>query len=589
MSTSVRSVEYRVRVLPQGHQLDVAIDVHGIDGPSLRAQVPTWVPGAYGFLRYGRDLFNVSATDANGNGLTVVREGWSGFRIDAPPPSLTLRYRAGAFEPAWGELAGLVDHEFALLFGTRYLQVSGHRGPVRVQYDWPAGWPVHQPAAVRNAGHSTSEYASYAELLNTPVVAGRFEKQTIEVEGTPFHIVFIDRTVGFERNVSRLIDAIRGIAEQAHAVFGSFPFEDYSFIISFDPTSSWGLERPHGTTIALEPLVFIDQQQWIDAIRVIAHELFHAWNVCRLKPKPLGTPDFAHGSFSDGLWVAEGFTRWYEFLLCTRAGLMPPERVLANIVNFWRHLSSHPAYQRVTPADSSSATFLNHHKYPGSVNATIDYYDAGMLIAFDLDAALQFDGAGTLDDGFRGFYERFVGEGVGFTSEDVVRFFAERSEQAGALLHREVFTAGALSTPLMLETIGFELISEDVRQLGIVLRDDAGPFIADVLDDGPAATTGLAPGDEFVRVGGHPFHHRALRYLIGSEESVSVEVKRGARLLRFVLPVATRRAVTGMRWVGDEAQRERLSGWLGARFTMAAGESLDLSPFDNFHGTQNVI
>ena len=76
---------------------------------------------------------------------------------------------------------------------------------------------------------------------------------------------------------------------------------------------------------------------------------------------------------------------------------------------------------------------------------------------------------------------------------------------------------------------------------------------------------------------------------VGTEENVPVEVKRGARLLRFVLPVTTRRAVTGVRWVGSEKQRERLSEWLGASFTLSEGDPLDLGPFDNFHGSQNVI
>jgi predicted metalloprotease with PDZ domain len=54
-------------------------------------------------------------------------------------------------------------------------------------------------------------------------------------------------------------------------------------------------------------------------VRLSARELFHAWNV-RRRPAPLERLGFAHGDLRKGLWVAEGFTRYYEFLSCTRIG-----------------------------------------------------------------------------------------------------------------------------------------------------------------------------------------------------------------------------------------------------------------------------
>ena len=71
--------------------------------------------------------------------------------------------------------------------------------------------------------------------------------------------------------------------------------------------------------------------------------------------------------------------------------------LLSNVVNYLRTMNPHPAYERVSAADSSRASFLNHNRYPGSVNNTIDYYDKGMLIAFDVDAALRLVGKTDLD------------------------------------------------------------------------------------------------------------------------------------------------------------------------------------------------
>ena len=74
----------------------------------------------------------------------------------------------------------------------------------------------------------------------------------------------------------------------------------------------------------------IDAAERRRALRLVAHELFHAWNVCSLRPAEFMLPDLENGSFTDLLWVAEGLTRYYEYVLPVRAGEMPVEDFLKN-------------------------------------------------------------------------------------------------------------------------------------------------------------------------------------------------------------------------------------------------------------------
>ena len=55
---------YRVRVDAKNRQLDLTLDLAGVTPGDLELFVPTWVPGAYAFLKYGRDVFDVRAEDA---------------------------------------------------------------------------------------------------------------------------------------------------------------------------------------------------------------------------------------------------------------------------------------------------------------------------------------------------------------------------------------------------------------------------------------------------------------------------------------------------------------------------------------------
>lgn len=584
------TASYDVSVLPGPHQLEVAITFQNVPAGTLHLELPTWVPGAYGFMRYGRDLFGLAAEDGKGAPLPLTREGLSGFKVEGAKDTVRVRYRACASDVSFGELAGVVEHHQAVLLGTRYLYAVGQAGPVTVRYRFPEGWAVHHPAGAEAVDKATFRYPSYAALLDAPVVAGAFETFERTAAGTTFHHVFLDRAVGFATEREGFLDGVMRVVEEARRVFGSFPFEHYTFIYTFNPLTQWGLEHANATMIELGEQSLIDPKQRRDAIRVCAHELFHAWNVCRLKPAPLGKPDHVRGSFPDALWVAEGFTRYYEFVLGARAQEITPEIFFSNVLNYYRYLEAMPAYPRVSAKDSSLSTFLNHSKYPGSINNTVDYYDVGMLIAFDLDVLLRAHGR-SLDADFRAFYEAYVGKGDGFTSADLRGFLADRLREAGALLDAEVERGGALTTPEKLESLGFTLERGEVRELGLVLAKDEGPAIDNVLDTGPAAEAGLAAGDEIVRVDGLAFHAQSLRWLIAHAEEITLEVKRGHRFFTFqVRPRARAGVIQGLKWTGTEEKAQAIRAWLGREdFRPTAGQAFSIATYDNFHGVQTVI
>ncbi len=592
MSTS--SAEYRVRVLPERHQLEVELTLRGAAAEGdVRLTTPAWVPGAYGFVTIARDVFEVRAEDAaTGDPLEVVRDGWQGYRVAGARGAVRVSFRASAYDTNRGEIAGLLDDRYAVLLGARYLHAPAHTGPCRVAYALPAGWKVHHPAGARRVDEATWEYPSFEILLDTPVVAGEIDVITRRLHDKDFSFVFVDRGVGFESEAPGFADDVMKVAEGCHAIFGSFPFEAYAFVLTLNPASDWGLEHLTSTMCGLGPDVFVDPDERARGVRVCAHELFHAWNVRRLRPAPLGALDLERGSFTEGLWVAEGFTRYYEFLLCARAGVYTAEQFFANVLNYHEHLAMTPAYARVTAVDSSLGTYLNHSRYPGSVNDTIDYYDKGMLIAFDLDAAMRLgDGEGrTLDAAMRSFYEQHAGRGAGYTTGQVVDHFGAIDPGLAELLRVEALGRGGLSVLAQLGRLGFRIVTAPVRYLGVVLQGGGGPVVENVADTSPAGFSGLAPGDRIVRANGYPFSARALAWIIGHEPRVDLEVVRGHRPLSFSVPTTERTRVSGLTWEGTDAQAARIRAWLGRDdFRPAPGQSIPLDFYENFHGVQTLV
>ena len=581
---------YTLEVEPRRHQLHLTLELEGLPPGTLRLAVPTWVPGAYSFLRYGRDVLWLRAEHgSSGQALRVTRDGWSGWRIENAPASLRVTAQLNAWDPSTGELAGLVDETWALLLGTRYPFAPAHPGPCEVEYRLPEGWPLHHPAGAVQLGPRLFRYESQAALLDAPLVAGAFTRATRTVRGTPFHAVFLSVPLGYEEEGPAFLDGLAKLAEGCHDIFGSFPFADYTFVFDTNAESGWGIEHASSTLVTLDPEVFIDARRRADALRVCAHELFHAWNGARLKAAPLNTPDIVGGSFPDGLWVTEGFTRYYEFLLGARSGWLRPADVLGNVVNYYRHLAMRPAWGRVSAVDSSRAAFLNHHRFPGSVNGSLDYYDQGMLVAFDVDVALRTRDD-SLDAALRDFFGVWAGRGAGYTSEDVLQFLRARHPEAGAIAARGVWEPGGQRTDASLRELGFEAVRADVGFLGVVLDGNTGPRVSVVADTSPAAQAGLASGDELLAVDGRPFRLGALRYCLRRRKGVSLTLRRAERTFRAEVEVGTRSDVSALKWAGDASQAERVRAWLGTQgFRPKAGEAIPLEAYDNFHGIQTVL
>jgi predicted metalloprotease with PDZ domain len=587
-------LNYRVKVLPNEHALAVEMSVEATSD-EIFLEVPTWVPGAYAFMRYGRDIVDVSAVDAvSGSAVAVERRGWNAFRISAGKKSVKVTYKVFVVDAAWGELVGIVGTDQAVLLATRLLFVRGEQSaPCRVTYDLPEKWAFHHPSGAKKIGERTYEYPNYEVLLDTPVVSGAFDKITRTISGTPFHFIFLERATGFAKKSEELVDALVRVSAACEKIFGAFPFDDYSFVMSSDPRAHWGLEHANATMIGIGEDVFVDPEARLQCIRVAGHELVHAWNVKRLKPKPIRDLDLSKGSFTDGLWVAEGFTRYWEMLIAVRANEMSPARFFSNVVNYYRYLAARPAYARTSPSDSSRATFLNHHRYPGAWNSSVDYYDAGMLVAFDIDATLRRAKApSSLDESFVAFYNEFLARG--FSGADARAFFASRDSALEPLLAREVDGAGALSTIEQLEAIGFEVTRDSVPRAGLVLEKNIGPRILDVLEGSAAAAAGLAPDDEIVKLEDAAFHVAGLKWLIKNESTFAITVRRGARFFTFAISPELRADVTKLTWRGNSEDADRLKKWLDREVLdfgpgSSSGAEIPLTWYDNFHGVDAAI
>lgn len=606
MSTS-SMINYTVEIHPNKLEMTVLMkipaDLISANKNGVLLELPKWVPGDYEFEPYGRDVFSVEAKNAAGAILEVKREGFNSYLVEANGEAIIVTYEASCYEPDLGDAMGLVDSEYAVLMGTRYLFLNNYSGPCSVQYSTgKLNWKIHHPSGARKVAENTWVYPSYEILLDTPVTFGDFHLFEREVRGTPFYFVFVDRGIGFDLTVDQFIDQVCLATEKIHDVFGLFPFTDYTFVLSLNPQADWGLEHLTSNMSGLGPEVFVDKDLYATGIRVCAHELFHAWNVRRLRPAPLGQlrHDLCCGSFTEGLWMAEGFTRYYEFLISTRAKAYTPDQFFSAIAGYYQHLTQQPANSRVSVTDSSLATYMNHAKYPGRVNNSIDYYDKGMLIAFGLDARLRTNNPSkeitSLDDAFRAFYVEFFGtehkvpsEYVGYTTDEAIGFFEKVQKGLGGILEKQLKEPKHLDTEEQFKSIGFAVTYENINYLGLFFMNDGSPTIYGVGDTSPAGEVGIAPLDTIQTVNNYAFSLKGLEWAASQTAPVELEVLRGHRRLKFVINPKPFKKLKTLVWNGTEAQAKGISNWLDTDFNPKKGQVFTLDFYDNFHGNESMV
>ncbi len=597
-------VHYQVTVDQKNHE--IAVEVH-LTGPiakgDVRLEIPTWVPGDYSFATLARDLFDIRASSPHDEELEVSRDGWQAFIVHGGKGEIKITYRASACASEFGESSGIVDNEYAILLGARYLHCPAFSGACMVTYAIPKEWQgmmVHHPSGAEKMssqpGTETWRYPSYEILLDTPVVMGKSDRKERVVHNTPFYFVFVDRGVGFQEEVDAFVDKVAEVAKDMFGIFEGFPFTDYTFVLSLSPKNDWGLEHLTSSMCGLDQDVFTDPDKNAIGVRVCAHELLHAWNVRRLRPAPLGclAEKLTSGCFTEGLWLAEGFTRYYEFLSCTRTKVYSPNQFFSTIVGYFEHLRAAPAYQRVSGIDSSLTAYLNHSpKYSGRMSNAIDYYDHGMLVAFEVDAALRFaaKATSTLDEAMHGFYRKYVGYGPGkpgYTTEDALDYFTRLSPEAGRLIAAAIKHPGKLEVQELLTQMGFTVEEEHVRQLGIVFEGDGAPTIYDVLDDSPAGKSGIAAGDSIVAINGFAYTASGLAWAARGQNPVMLDVTRGHRRLSFTMTPEPKTKIKSLIWGGSDEQAKRIQKWLGSEFACQQGDVISLDFYENFHGIETV-
>ena len=471
-------IEYRIAIPePAGRWLTVDLTLNDLPPAPLELRMSRASPGRYALHDFIRGVTHLQATGGDGRPLVVSGPDTQGWTVPEHPSTVHVSYRVRGDRLDGTYLSVDASHAHINMPAALVWAKGLDRRSVRVSFDPPAGsaWRV-ATQLLPGAMPLTFTAPNLQYLMDSPAEVSAFSTRTFTLldgsrTGT-FRLALHDE--GTPADADAYARDLAAVTREAHAVFGSLPaFEspEYTFIADFLPHANGdGMEHRNSSVLTSSETIAAARA---DLVEKAAHELFHAWNIERIRPRSLEPFDFERENISGELWLGEGVTNYYGRLLTTRAGVVPVDTLAAGLGNAIDTVTRSRARQHRSVIDMSRLAPQVDGASPerrAAVGAEfLSYYTWGETIALALDLHLRVrsNHRVTLDHLMRALWQRFgsVNGDPGYVPRpyenvDVQEALAEVSGDvafAQDFMNRYVFGSDLPDFALLLESAGFTL------------------------------------------------------------------------------------------------------------------------------------
>jgi predicted metalloprotease with PDZ domain len=318
------------------------------------------------------------------------------------------------------------------------------------------------------------------------------------------------------------------------AVFQETPWDTYSVMTIFDSSYGGGSALEHQSShVGIYNPMMIGTPLLVS---ITAHEIFHAWNVKRMRPADMVPYEYEHAEPTSWLWVSEGITDYYADLVMVRGGATSPADFLALTKGKLDHVAQLPP---LALEDASLEAWLRIRDGSSGI-----YYDKGSLAGLALDILIRdaTDNGASLDDVMRSLYTTTYKAGRGFTADDWWGAVSRAARGASFQDFNERYVDGREPYPWnnWLAKAGWRLVADTVveARLGVSFSQDSAGLTVTAVQPGSAADeAGMRPGDILVALGGvrasEPDFLRRWRANAGTRAGapLTIEVRRAGQPL----------------------------------------------------------
>jgi predicted metalloprotease with PDZ domain len=499
VSAPIRDVRYDLtfsKAHAQSKIVDVAMTFTTTGSSPVLLSLPAWTPGAYEITNFARWVTAFDAS-ADGRPLTWDKLDYDTWRIhpgNAKSVKVSFRYAADSLDNAiaWAK------PDFLLVNGTNV-------------FLYPEGQPLEYSATV--AIHTESDWriatgmkataepraysaTNYHDLVDMPFFVGRFDLDSARVADK--WVRYATYPVGAVASSVRQSawDQIKKVIPPEVAVFGEAPWDSYTIMQVVDSSfgGASGLEHQNSHVDVLAPSYVGSEFQ----PSLYAHEIFHSWNVKRLRPADMWPYHYSSPQPTPWLWVSEGITDYYADLAEVRGGVVDAKGFYALTAEKINEVNGAAP---IALQDASLNTWV--HPIDGTEYL---YYPKGSLAGLMLDILIRdaSDNKHSLDDVMRGLYQGVYKHGKGFTSTDWWSAVSAAANGKSFAAFNSAYVDGreSFAWDSVLPLAGLRIHQDRVPRLGVVTQQDAtGIVVRDVGAGTAAAKAGVRSGDYLLSIG----------------------------------------------------------------------------------------
>ena len=544
-SIPVRNIEYQVTfdsATAESRTIKVEMSFNTAGQGNVLLSLPEWTPGAYEVSNFARFINDFSAAQDKAQ-LDWDKTDKDTWRLRVPKPGkveVSFDYKADSLDNgnSW------TKPNFSFFNGTNlffYPEGTGMDFPATVTVKTNAAWRV--ATGMHSTGVNTFFSSNYHDLVDMPFFVGQFDIDSTTIVGKTFRFASYPSGTITQPVRAGIFQQLARIVPYQAMVFGEVPWDSYTiFQVSdaeFSLGAASGLEHQNSHLDIISPVVLGNPI----LASLYSHEVFHAWNVKRLRPAAMTPYQYDREQPTPLLWISEGITDYYADLSQVRGKTITPRGFYGTTTEKIDHISETVP---VSLEDASLSTWIK------PVNGTEDiYYDKGSVAGLLLDIIIRdaSDNHRSLDTVMRELYETTYKKGKGFTNDE---WWAAVSRAAGGksladFERRYIDGRDPFPYDSILPLGGLKLFVErTVRpSLGVsISEDEEGLRVMQVVVSGPGATAGVKLGDYLVKVGGLDVADPAFQEKFNAKYAgmapggtVPIEIRRGTQRLTLNAPV----------------------------------------------------
>jgi predicted metalloprotease with PDZ domain len=529
---------------------------------ALTLLYPQWIPGDHSPTGPISMLAGLQIS-ANGKPLTWKRDEYNvyAFHLDVPDGvssiDVSLQYLSGRTDNEGFEITDrMMDMEWSkmVLYPAGYFSRGITFSPsVTLAHGWQLGTALE--TASQSGDTVTFKPVTLNNLVDSPIYAGLYFKRVDLNPGgdAPVHLDIVADAPKYLEMTPEQLKVHRALVTQAVKLFGSHHYDHYDFLFSLsDQLSGNGTEHHQSSENGLGADYFT---AWSDAAPdrdLLAHEYTHSWNGKFRRPADLWTPNFNVPMGDSLLWVYEGQTQYWGFILTARSGMWTQQQfrdaVAMDVANYERNREG---FQWRTLEDTTNdATAARRSSLPyRSWQMSEDYYSGGQMMWFAVDAKIRSltHDSKSLDDFAHVFFGVDNGSYVTktYTFDDVVAALNGVAPYDWAsFLHAHV---DELNPPFASDfaTTGWKLVYTDKESeyekqynerpqssrhlynfawsIGLTMTDKGE--VNDVRWNGPAFKAGVSTGATVVAVNGQDYSNDTLKSAITAAKGSSAPIQ----------------------------------------------------------------